>query len=187
MKSLLLLVVGIALASHVAIAEYIESERYIQGTCTISGIRNVAQATVATWRDRCALETPPLPDGFNNYYRVLVHLSGPAPIAADIGDVSDLIKARNSELGDITFTSLLWGSIIVSPDSAEIRSAIAARASDLEHPAVEIRPQTIRISQNDCTLEILFLEPQADFDGKTPSIAWTARYIDSFKRLSHSR
>jgi hypothetical protein len=181
MKALLFIVLGISLASA-------ETENYIHATCRITGIRNVAQATTGTWTDKCVLETPPLPDGFNNYYRVRVRLSGAAPIVTNVGDISDLIKAQNSEIGDITFTSLLWGSIVVSPESAAIRASIAGRAADLEHPAIEIRPQTIRISQpNDCTLEILFLEPQGDFDGKTPSIAWTARYIESFRRLSHSR
>ena len=158
-----------------------DSDYRISGNCRISAIRNTADSTTATFEDRCTLETLTPRDGFNNLYRVVVTPSQPVPIA--LVTVPDFVKAMNTPEGNVMISSMLWGSITVSPACAENRASIASFA-----PQFEVRPQVLSV-QMLCTgsLEISIEERWGDFYSGLPSPEWLTRHWDAFLKLSHAR
>jgi hypothetical protein len=174
------------LFSLLALARFVHAcpgtEYSIGANCSITAIRSAQDSTTATFADRCTLETLTPRDGFNNLYRVVITPSRPVPIALGI-TVPDFVKAMNTIEGNVVISSMLWGSIVVSPDCPEIRASLASRA-----PAFEVRPQVLSVrSLCSGSLEVRIEERWGDFYAGVPSPDWLQRHWEAFVWLSHAK
>ncbi len=159
-----------------------EDEYKIQAVCKITGVRNLATGESAAWSDSCVLETLTPKDGYNNLYRILIHLSGGSPIAM-LTATPDYVKAQNTLVGNVVITAMLWGAITISPSCPAVRASIASRA-----PVFEIRPQVLSVSMlSPKVLEIRLEEKWGDFYGGLASADWLSRYAEAFPRMSHAK
>jgi hypothetical protein len=125
-------------------------------------------------------------EGQNNRFRIVIHQ--PKIVHPPVSRSADYLRTECTPDGHMRVSSLLIGTIEITPANEAIRAGMAAAA-----PAWEIRPHRVSLyTIEDGSLELLIEEPSPDFTGQyvpdfSPSAQWLADHIAALQLLSHAR
>jgi hypothetical protein len=98
-----------------------------------------------------------------------------------------MLHSQCLEDGSFTVIMPLWGDFLVKPNDPDyINSDIACTPFYQTAPTVVTLTQT---SSSPLTLQFLYEQKPADFNFATglPTVAWTVRYFESFRRLQQTQ
>src|SRR5262249_52586804 len=147
----------------------------------VQSIQDVTAAGVVDIRAPCILEDQGAPqEGFNNRYRVLITTDKQISLPV----IADYVKVQHLSQGKMKISSILWGSVTITPESQWIKDVIASSA-----PVFEIRPQNLMLHMlDDHTVEISFVEYWEDLaQQKYGSDSWELRHRTSIMLLGKAK
>jgi hypothetical protein len=168
-----------ALLSAVAALNYAASAETLSrfsGQCIVALVGHAAYRTV------CMSQDLPIA-GQNNRFRIIIfNARAHIPVARS----ADYLRTEATIDGHMRVSSLLIGTIEITPASQSVRDAMAAAA-----PSWEIRPHRVSLYPAESgAVELLIEEPQTDFTGEynqiSPSLGWLADHLSALQLLSHA-
>ena len=180
MKILLATLLFLSLGTYV-LADDDPTELY---TCSF-----VAHTPVGSLTGDCTTQSEPAAGYIARWKFTLIFDARGATAAAKIAPdtFNDMLRSQCLEDGSFTVIMPLWGDFLVKPNDTDyINSDIACTPFYQTAPTAVTLTQT---SSSPLTLQFLYEEKPADFNAATgfPTVAWTARYLESFRRLQQTQ